>query len=98
MNHLYTANPTVRINGIAAIKTAGSNVIRLQLNETTTDPQFEGAMAKIAENGMIAPVTLTAEGNKLTCTEDNAYLLKVVDDLWLKNSCQFWCKIAFNRT
>jgi len=84
MNHLYAANPTVRINGIAAIKTAGSNVVRLQLDETTTETQFEGAMAKVAENGLIALVTLTAEGNKLTCTEDSAYFLKAVDDLWLK--------------
>lgn len=84
MNHLYAANPTARINGIAAIKTAGSNVIRLQLDETTTDTQFEGAMSKIVENGMVALVTLTAEGNKLTCTEDGSYLLTAVDDLWLK--------------
>ncbi len=84
MNHLYAANPNTRINGIAAIKTAGSNVIRLHLDETTTDTQFEGAMAKIAEKGMVGLVTLTASGNKLTCTEDSAYLLKAVDDLWLK--------------
>lgn len=84
MNHLYAANPTTRINGIAAIKTAGSNVVRLQLDETTTETQFEGAMAKIVENGLIAVVTLTATGNKLTCTEDSTYLLKAVDDLWLK--------------
>lgn len=84
VNHLYANNPNERINGIAAIKTAGSNVIRLQLDETTTDTQFEGAMSKIAENGMIALVTLTAEGNKLTCSEDGAYLLKAVDELWLK--------------
>lgn len=84
MNHLYAANPNERINGIPAIKTAGSNVIRLQLDETTTETQFEGAMARIVENKMVALVTLTAEGNKLTCTEDNAYLLKAVDDLWLK--------------
>lgn len=84
INHLYAANPNTRINGIAAIKTAGSNVIRLHLDETTTDTQFEGAMAKIVENGMVAVVTLTASGNKLTCTEDSTYLLKAVDDLWLK--------------
>jgi hypothetical protein len=54
------------------------------LDETTTDTQFEGAMAKIIENRMVALVTLTAEGNKLTCTEDGSFLLKAVDDLWLK--------------
>lgn len=84
MNHLYAANPNERINGITAIKTTGSNVVRLQLDETTSDTQFEGAMAKIVENGMVALVTLTAEGNKLTCTEDGSFLLKAVDDLWLK--------------
>lgn len=84
VNHLYGDNPNVRINGIAAIKTAGSNVVRLQINEATTDTQFEGAMAKIVENGLVAVVTLTAEGNKLTCSEDGDYLLKAVDDLWLK--------------
>ncbi len=84
MNHLYGDNPNVRINGIAAIKTAGSNVVRLQINESTTETQFEGAMAKIAENGLVALVTLTAQGNALTCTEDSVYLLKAVDELWLK--------------
>jgi hypothetical protein len=84
MNHLYADNPNTRINGIAAMKSAGANVVRLQLDETTTEVQFEGAMAKIAENGLIAVVTLTAPGNKLTCTEDSAYLLKAVDELWLK--------------
>lgn len=84
MNHLYAANPAQRINGIAAMKTAGSNVIRLHLDEATTETQFEGAMSKIAENRMVALVTLTAADNKLTCTEDSAFLLKAVDDLWLK--------------
>jgi hypothetical protein len=84
INHLYAADPVSRINGITAIKDVGSNVVRLQLDETTTEVQFEGAMAKVVENGLIAVVTLTAEGNKLTCTDEQAYLLKAVDDLWLK--------------
>lgn len=84
MNHLYGDNPNERINGIEAIKTTGSNVVRLQINESTTDTQFEGAMSKIAENGLVALVTLTAEGDALTCTEDDTYFLKAVDELWLK--------------
>lgn len=84
MNHLYGENPNVRINGIKAIKDAGSNVVRLQINESTSDTQFEGAMAKIVENGLVALVTLTAQGDMLTCTEDDTYFLKAVDELWLK--------------
>jgi hypothetical protein len=84
INHLYAANPSTRIAGIPAIKLAGSNAIRLQLDENTTEIQFEGAMAKIVESGMVAVVTLTAPGNKLTCTEDSAYLLNAVDTLWFK--------------
>ncbi len=84
VNHLYGDSPTTHINGIAAIKLAGSNAIRLQINENTTETQFEGAMAKIVEAGLVAVVTLTAPGDKLTCTEDGAYLLNAVDTLWLK--------------
>ncbi len=84
INHLYGDNPNERINGIEAIKATGSNVVRLQINESTTDTQFEGAMSKIAENGLVALVTLTAEGDALTCTEDDTYFLKAVDELWLK--------------
>ncbi|HOY22353.1 MAG TPA: hypothetical protein PK002_04330 [Cellvibrio sp.] len=84
INHHFAASPATRIAGIPAIKLAGSNAIRLQLDENTTEIQFEGAMAKIAESGMVAVVTLTAPGNKLTCSEDSAYLLNAVDTLWLK--------------
>lgn len=84
INHHFAASPATRIAGIPAIKLAGSNAIRLQLDENTTEIQFEGAMAKIAESGMVAVVTLTAPGNKLTCSDDSAYLLNAVDTLWLK--------------
>jgi len=84
INHHYAANATTRIAGIPAIKLTGSNAIRLQLDESTTEIQFEAAMAKIAEAGMVAVVTLTAPSNKLTCTEDSAYLLEAVDTLWFK--------------
>lgn len=80
----FGQNPTARVNGIAAIKSTGANVVRLEINEQTTDTQLEGALATVLNAGMVAIVTLTAEGTKLTCTEDSAYLLSSVDSLWLK--------------
>lgn len=80
----FGQNPTARINGIAAIKSTGANVVRLEINEQTTDTQLEGALATVLNAGMVAIVTLTADGTKLACTEDSAYLLSSVDSLWLK--------------
>ncbi|MES2673496.1 MAG: hypothetical protein V4660_04620 [Pseudomonadota bacterium] len=82
INHHYGDSPSTRINGIAAIKMAGSNAIRLQINESTTEIQFEAAMAKIVESGMVAVVTLT--DSNLLCTENSTPLLSAVDTLWLK--------------
>ncbi len=84
VNHHFGDSPATRINGIPAIKLAGSNAIRLQIDENTSDIQFEGAMAKVAESGLVAVVTLTAPGTKLSCTEDTAYFINAVDTLWLK--------------
>lgn len=84
VNHHFGDNPVTRMAGIPAIKLAGSNAIRLQIDENTTDVQLEGAMSKVAEAGMVAVLTFTASGTQLTCTEDSAYFLNAVDNLWLK--------------
>ncbi|PUA27987.1 MAG: hypothetical protein B0W54_15900 [Cellvibrio sp. 79] len=77
------AAPTLtRINGIKAIKETGSNVVRLYINENTTDPDLENAMVKVVEQGLVAIVTL--ESDKLTCSSNTAALNSAVDTLWLK--------------
>jgi len=77
------ANVTVsRINGIRAIKDTDSNVIRLYINEETTDPDLEAALIKVVEQGLVAIVTLDSE--KLRCSDNTAALNSAVDNLWLK--------------
>ncbi len=71
-----------RISGIKAIKETGSNVVRLYLSEDTSDPDFESAMVKVVEQGLVAVVTL--DSPKLLCSANGATLNAAVDALWLK--------------
>lgn len=83
INMQLGAAPTLtRINGIKAIKETGSNVVRLYINENTTDPDLENAMVKVVEQGLVAIVTL--ESAKLLCSTNDAALNNAVDTLWLK--------------
>lgn len=79
---LGAAPNLARINGIKAIKETGSNVVRLYINENTTDPDLENALVKVVEQGLVAIVTLESE--KLTCSSNTAALNSAVDTLWLK--------------
>lgn len=79
---LGAAPNLTRINGIKAIKETGSNVVRLYINENTTDPDLENALVKVVEQGLVAIVTLESE--KLTCSSNTAALNSAVDTLWLK--------------
>jgi hypothetical protein len=80
----FGKSPTTRIAGIPAIKTAGSNVVRLLIDENTTDVQLEGALNKALEAGLISIISFTDSQGKLAGSEDGAYLLNIVDTLWLK--------------
>ena len=80
----YGKNPTTRIAGITAIQTTDSNVVRLVIDENTTDVQLEGALAKAVSAGLITVISFTDSTGKLSGSEDGAYLLDVVDSLWLK--------------
>lgn len=71
-----------RISGIKAIKETGSNIVRLYINENTSDPDLETAMLKVVEQGLVAMVTL--ESDKLTCSSSNTAIGNAVDNLWLK--------------
>ncbi len=81
INLAYGANPVTRIDGITAIKDTDANVVRLQITRDTTNTDFEGAMARVVDEGLVAVVTLVDD--KLTCVDDSAALLSAVDDLWL---------------
>lgn len=80
----YGANPATRIEGIPAIKLAGSNVVQLLINENTTDTQLEGALSVAVSQGMISVISFTDSTGKLLGSEDGQYLLNIVDTLWLK--------------
>lgn len=80
----YGANPATRIEGIPAIKLAGSNVVQLLINENTTDTQLEGALSVAVAQGMISVISFTDSTGKLLGSEDGQYLLNIVDTLWLK--------------
>lgn len=83
INMQLGAAPTLtRINGIKAIKETGSNVVRLYINENTTDPDLEAALVKVVEQGLVAIVTL--DSTKLLCSTNDAALNSAVDTLWLK--------------
>lgn len=71
-----------RISGIKAIKETGSNVVRLYINEATTDPDLEAALVKVVEQGLVAIITL--DSTKLVCSSNGAALNTAVDTLWLK--------------
>lgn len=71
-----------RIAGIKAIKETGSNVVRLYINEGTTDPDLEAALIKVVEQGLVALITL--DSPKLTCSSNTTALNNAVDTLWLK--------------
>jgi hypothetical protein len=80
----YAKQPTTRINGIPAIKATKANVVRLLIDENTTDTQLEGALATAVTSGLITVISFTDSTGKLSGSEDGAYLLNVVDNLWLK--------------
>lgn len=75
-------DPVGRAEGINTLAQSGSNVVRLQITEATTEKELETAMVSILNRGMIALVTLT--GPKLTCVESDVDFIKAVDELWLK--------------
>jgi len=85
-NLRYGDNPNKNFDGISAIQSVGSNVVRLQVYETTTDRELESALAKILEQKMIAIISLAEKEPKgaISCTEDDTHLMADVKELWLK--------------
>ncbi|MDO6424703.1 cellulase family glycosylhydrolase [Saccharophagus degradans] len=83
INLQYGDNPLVRYDAIEPIAEVGSNVVRLQLRETTTADELEAALGKVVEQNMIAMVMFWEEEGKITCTEDDEYLFEKVEELWL---------------
>ncbi len=84
INLEYGNNPTTRIDGITAIKTTDSNVVRLVIDENTTDIQLEAALSKALDAKLISIISFADSTGKLAGSEDGNYLLGIVDSLWLK--------------
>lgn len=77
----YASAPLDKIKNIAAVKDAGSNVVRLEISKTTRDIELEGALVDILDRGMLALVTLVDDS--LTCKDDADALDDAVKKLWL---------------
>lgn len=83
VNLAYGDNPLARIDGITSIKEVGSNVVRIQLLETTTSTELEAALNRAAQQGLIAMVSLYEPKPKLACTDNEDNLAAAVNQLWL---------------
>ncbi len=81
INLQYGDNPTLRYDGIGAIRETGSNVVRIQLREDSTIDEVEAALNKAVDEGLIAMVMLRDEN--ITCQNDADYLIERTDELWL---------------
>lgn len=73
--------PLDRMGGISAISEVGSNVIRLQLRETTTALELEAALLQVVENDMIAIVSLWEPD--LACSMDEQKMISSFNNLWM---------------
>ncbi len=83
INLQYAQNPNERINGIPAIRSVGSNVVRLQLSKSTTAVQLEGALERVVEEGLIAILSFWGPEGEIACTSSSTQLDAAVYNLWL---------------
>lgn len=81
VNLQYGDAPLDRVDGISVISEVGSNVIRLQLRETTTADELEAALVQVAKGGMLAIVSLWEPD--IACTMDDEKLLSSFTNLWM---------------
>ncbi|WP_027330646.1 hypothetical protein [Marinimicrobium agarilyticum] len=79
----YQSAPGEMLEAVDPMAAGGANAVRLMVNPQTTATQLEAALGRIAENNMVAVITLTDDGSQVKCVETPDFLLNAVDDLWL---------------
>lgn len=82
VNLQYAEEPLSRFPGIAAIREAGSNIVRITLQSTTTTNDLEAALVAASSNDLF--VILSLADADLACSEDEALFTKAVKETWLK--------------
>ncbi|BFM19606.1 hypothetical protein [Gilvimarinus japonicus] len=79
----FYSNPSLMIDAIEPVAATGANAVRLMVNKDVTEDELDGALSVIANNNMVAVVTLTDDGSALQCQEDPNSLIDAVNTLWL---------------
>lgn len=82
INLQYAEDPLNRFPGIAAIREAGSNIVRITLQSTTTANDLEAALVAASTNNLFVILSL-ADAN-LACSEDEALFTAAIKETWLK--------------
>lgn len=87
VNLQYGDNPDRALPAVAAIDSAGANMIRLQLRRNTTAGQLRRALDEAVKAQI--PVMIFYWEKDITCASDSALLRRDTEALWLKR----WAKV-----
>ncbi|MCP8900985.1 hypothetical protein [Gilvimarinus xylanilyticus] len=79
----YAQDPAQMIQAIEPLAATGANAVRLMIDSSVTSDQLDGVLTQVAENNMVAVVSLTDDGSALHCQEDPGALVDAVNTLWL---------------
>lgn len=81
VNLQYGDNPVVQFPGIEAIRTTGSNIIRILVKPETTTSELEAALVQAVSQNLFTILTL--DDPKLNCTDDEVAFSDAVKNTWL---------------
>ncbi|UTF61591.1 glycoside hydrolase family 5 protein [Gilvimarinus sp. DA14] len=79
----YYKDTAQMIQAIEPIAATGANAVRLMIDSSVTEDQLDGALSTIANNNMVAVVSLTDDGSALHCQESSDAIVDAVNTLWL---------------
>lgn len=79
----YTSGEVERIQGVDALKSVGSNVVRILVDKTTTVDQLESILDRAVEQDVVAMLVFTGPEGEIACTREKTYVTEAVEDYWL---------------
>lgn len=79
----YHLDPAQMINALEPMAATGANAVRLMIDSNVTADELDGALSTIANQNMVAVVSLTDDGSLLRCQEDPNAIIDAVNTLWL---------------
>lgn len=82
-NITFAENPTERIKGIAAAKSVGANIVRIQLTKNTSANELQTALDQVVEQQLIAMLVFDGPEGEIECTRSETHVLAAVEDYWL---------------